>query len=461
MTDRKAEAKVIAETLADWAIALQLEAIPDSVRQTFRNLLLDCGGLMLSARNTDYVRAILSSCEAGGDCTAIGHPHGFTASDAALISGVAIHGEDYDDTFEGTPVHVGSVVVPAVVAACERHGLSGSDLLRGMTAGGELACRMALVAPTAIHRAAFHPTAVIGAMASAFGVSVARSLTPSQTANALGIAGSMASGIIEYLAEGASTKRLHPGWAAQSGLRAASLAANGLSGPRTVFEGVHGFFNAFADAAIPRDFDRLKKDLGKVWEVENIAFKPYACGTMAQPFIDAAISLRGQIGNIDSIQEIMAPTSEGIVHRLWEPAQEKARPSTAYSAKFSIPYCIAIGLSKGTAGLQEFNDEAVRDDSVLRLAAKVRYQIDPDDPYPENYVGALTATLEDGTKFEARQPCLRGGRAAPLSRTELMTKFNANASFGGWPEDTARAFIEFCQQAFELPDLRSLARFQK
>ncbi|NNG04663.1 MAG: MmgE/PrpD family protein [Inquilinus sp.] len=328
----------IAEILAEWAAGLSRDAIPSEVADTLRRALLDAGGLMVAGRRMAYVDAVRATAEAAGRCTAIGHAGGFTAGDAALISGVAVHGEDFDDTFEGTPVHVGAVLVPALLAAAERDGLSGESLLCGLAAGGELACRMAVVAPTAIHRAAFHPTAVIGALAAAFGVSAAQGASPEHSARALGIAGSMASGIIEYLAEGTSTKRLHPGWAAQSGLRAASLASRGFTGPRTVFEGEHGFFRAFAHRDIERDFGRLTDGLGARWELESLAFKPYACGTMAQPFIDAAISLRGEIGDPDAVTEIVAPTAEAILHRLWEPMAEKTAPSTPYSAKFSVPY---------------------------------------------------------------------------------------------------------------------------
>ena len=456
----RAPATTVAETLAGWASRLGRDSIPPAVEATLRRAVLDAGGLMVAGRSMDYVRAALGSAEGDGPCTAIGHDGGYTAGDAALISGIAVHGEDYDDTFEGTPVHVGAVLVPALMAAAERYRLSGEALLLGAAAGGELACRMAVVAPTAIHRAAFHPTAVIGALAAAFGVAVARRLQPGAIVSALGIAGSMAAGIIEYLAEGTSTKRLHPGWAAQSGLRAAALAGQGFTGPRTVFEGEHGFFRAFAHPDIPRDYGRLTDRLGDVWEVQSLAFKPYACGTMVQPFIDAALSLRAEIEEIGRIAGITAPTAEAILHRLWEPMAEKTRPSTPYSAKFSIPFGIAVGLVEGAAGLSQFTAEKIADPRILGLASKVRYEVDLADPYPENYVGALQILMDDGKVLEARQPCLRGGRRQPLSDAELERKFRANAAFGGWPEERADRFIRFCDGAFSAPSLETLADFR-
>ncbi len=450
----------IAETLAGWGNDLTASTIPDGVAATLRRAMLDAGGLMVAARGMDYVAAARDSVEVAGRCTAIGHAGGFSAGDAALVSGIAVHGEDFDDTFEGTPVHVGAVLVPALLAVAERDGLSGEDLLRGLAAGGELACRMAVVAPTAIHRAAFHPTAVIGALSAAFGVAVAKSLVPQLMVSAMGIAGSMASGIIEYLAEGTSTKRLHPGWAAQSGIRAAALAERGFSGPRTVLEGRHGFFTAFAHHEVRRDFGRLTNGLGETWELEGLAFKPYACGTMAQPFIDAAIRLRGQVPDLDAVEEIVAPTAEAIVHRLWEPKAEKVAPSTPYSAKFSVPYCIALGLARGAAGLHEFTGEAIRAPELLNIAAKVRHKVDPNDPYPDNYVGAITVRLRDGTELKAAQPCLRGGRSDPLSDADIEAKFRANTEFGAWPDALADRFQAFCAAAFTADRFGDLARFR-
>ncbi|MYK30877.1 MAG: MmgE/PrpD family protein [Boseongicola sp. SB0670_bin_30] len=450
----------IAETLAGWGNDLTASKIPDGVAATLRRAMLDAGGLMVAARNMGYVAAARDSVEAAGACTAIGHVGGFSAGDAALVSGIAAHGEDFDDTFEGTPVHVGAVLVPALLAVTERDGLPGEDLLRGLAAGGELACRMAVVAPTAIHRAAFHPTAVIGALAAAFGAATAKRLVPQQTACAMGIAGSMASGIIEYLAEGTSTKRLHPGWAAQSGIRAVALAERGFTGPRTVLEGEHGFFAAFAHPEIPRDFGRMTNGLGESWELEGLAFKPYACGTMAQPFIDAAIKLRAQVPDHEAVDEIVAPTAEAILHRLWEPNAEKAAPSTPYSAKFSVPYCIALGLVRGAAGLGEFTSETIQDPRLLQTAAKVRYVVDPNDPYPDNYVGAITVRLRDGTELKAAQPCLRGGRSDPLSDAELEAKFRANTEFGAWPDALADEFHACCATAFTADRPGNLARFR-
>ena len=212
------------------------------------------------------------------------------------------------------------------------------------------------VAAGHMHRACFHPVGVIGALGAAAGAGTALGLTPQQLAMAFGIAASTASGIIEYLTDGAWTKRLHPGWAAQAGLRAAQLGAAGFRGPGTVFEGTHGLFSAFAPSIDP-DFGPLTSDLGTRWETARVAFKPYACGTMTQPYVDCAVRLRRQGIRPEDIKSIVCEVGEGTVHRLWEPLADKQRPVSSYGAKFSLPYSIAVMLVRGRAGLEEFSDE--------------------------------------------------------------------------------------------------------
>src|SRR5215813_3705899 len=205
------------------------DRLPPAVRVVCDAVLMDVAGLCVSARKSDYVQAALRASSEPGSCTVIGHQGAFNIATAALCNGTAAHGEDYDDTFEGGPVHAGAVIVPALLATAEHHRLAGGDALRGVAVGCEVMCRLCLVAPKRVHKAGFHPTAVFGALGAAAGVASALSLDETEWFNALGIAGSMASGIIEYLAEGAWTKRMHPGWAAQAGYRAARMAQAGFT----------------------------------------------------------------------------------------------------------------------------------------------------------------------------------------------------------------------------------------
>jgi 2-methylcitrate dehydratase PrpD len=445
----------VAEELAQKIAALDAARLPDAVRGKCEELLIDVVGLAVTARNEDYVQSVLAACDDDGPCTAIGHARPLSAVAAAMVNGTAIHGEDFDDTFEGGPVHAGAVIVPAVLAACERHGLGGAAALLGIAVGVETTCRLSLVAPTRTHKAGFHPTAVFGAMGAAAGVGAALGLSPRQLVDALGNAGSMAGGIIEYLAEGAWTKRLHAGWAAQAGIRAALLGRAGFFGPRTVFEGVHGFFHAFAPANTG-DFAALAGDFGTRWVTETLAFKPYPCGTMTHPYIDCARRLAKRV-RADDVVEMDCEVGEGTVHRLWEPLAAKRRPANGYAGKFSTPYCIAAGLVRGNVALSDFSDEAVRDPAVLALAAKVRYRIDPNNPYPKNFTGHIRATLRDGAIVEERQPFMRGGAKAPLTRADIEEKFLLNVRHGGWSDARAAAALGLIAGLFDGPvDLEPL-----
>ena len=435
----------ISEQLAD-----AVQNARDVPREMAEKLLIDVAGLCVAARRTDYARASLAGWEASGGCTAIGHSRTLDAAGAAFVNGTAAHGEDFDDTFEGGPVHAGAVIVPAVLAIAERNKIEGRDALRGIAVGAEVMCRASLVAPKLIHKAGFHPTAVLGAMGAAAAAATALRFSKHQFVNALGIAGSMAAGIIEYLAEGAWTKRMHPGWAAQSGIRAADLARAGFVGPRAVFEGTHGLFHGFARTA-DGDWDKLVGGFGERWVANSLAFKPYACGTMTQPYVDCARRLAQKGVRAEEVVEMVCEAAEGTVHRLWEPLADKQRPPNAYFAKFSQPYCIAAGFVLGHAGLEAFTEERVRDGRLRSLAAKVRYEIDPDNPYPDEFTGHVRARLKDGRTLEERQGHLRGGRNEPLSRADIEEKFRLNCAYGGWSAAQAERFLAFARQAFDSP----------
>ncbi len=420
----------VAETLAAAVAGLQPERLPAALRGMAENLVLDIFGLCLAARRTDYVRAALDASDGDGNCTVFGHARTCDSSGAALVNGVAAHGEDFDDTFEGGPVHAGAVIVPAVLAAAERFALDGKTALLGIAVGVETICRLSLVAPRLVHKAGFHPTSVFGAPAAAAAVGAALRLDARQLANALGIAGSMASGIIEYLADGSWTKRLHPGWAAQAGLRAALLARQGFKGPRSVLEGTHGLFNGFARRS-DGNYAKLTGEFSREWVAETLAFKPFACGTMTHPYIDCAIRLATRGIEAEAIESIVCEVAEGTVHRLWEPLALKQAPPNPYAGKFSGPFCVAVGFVTGDAGLAAFTEATVADPRIRALAAKVRFVVDPANPYPDNYTGHLRATLRDGSVVEERQPHLRGGAHEKLSFTAIEAKFRANAAFGG------------------------------
>lgn len=459
MSDTPAvQGPAIAESYAQWLASLRLADLPSAMQAATTRDLMDAAGLCLAARHADYMQQIMQGWDSDGPCTVIGQGRGLDAGGAALAMGVAIHGEDFDDTLEGAPIRVGAMTIPAALAAAQRFGLSGERAFLGVAAGLETVCRLNHIAPGAIHKAGFHPVGVIGALGAAAAAGVTLGLDARAQAMAFGIAGSFASGILEYLSEGAWTKRLHPGWAAQSGLRAAVLARTGFFAPRTVLDGPHGFFHAFAPTAVP-DFSHLQKELGQDWYASRIAFKPYACGTMIHPYIDCMIRLAATGIQAEEIAHITCPTGAGLVHRLWEPLADKHRPPSGYAAKFSMPFCMAVGFFERDAGLAQFADEKTQDAQILALCAKISYEIDPANEYPHNYSGHIRVHTHDGRRIDLDQPHMRGGMREPLSDEEIHAKAMANCEYGGWPRARGQELMDWIADLPARPDLSAMRRF--
>jgi 2-methylcitrate dehydratase PrpD len=181
---------------------------------------------------------------------------------------------------------------------------------------------------------------------------------------------------------------------------------------------------------------------------------------MIHPFIDCMLRLAALGVAADDIAKVECQTGEGLVDRLWEPLPAKQRPATGYAAKFSMPYCMAVGFIDGEVGLGQFTDERTSDEAVLALASRIGYVIDPDNEYPRNYSGHIRATLRDGSVLELRQPHFRGGVREPLSRQELIAKFHANVTYGGWPRSLGDELLEFCLSVERAADLRGLRAFR-
>jgi 2-methylcitrate dehydratase PrpD len=422
----------VARRYARFVLGLKLEDVPAPVLGKARVLTLDTIGSCLASSRQDFGRAVLQAAEQLGgapESTLIGSKTKTGPASAALANGTLAHGLDFDDTREDAIVHTGSVAVTTALAVGESLGASGRAVLEALIAGVEVMCRIGLAVPGRFHARHYHPTALTGSFAAAAAAGRLYGLSEGQLVHALGICGSQAGGIIEYLTDGSWTKRLHPGWAAHGGVAAALLARSGFTGPETVFEGAHGFYQAFAGGVEDAKLEALLASLGRHWELDQLTFKPYPCGSIAHPYMDCALRIRERHGvKPEQIAEIRCRTAEGPLPRLWEPLAAKHRPPNGYAAKFSLPYLLAVMLAKGRATLAEFTDEAVRDPAVLGIAAKVGYEIDPTIDYPRQFIGHVAVRLTDGRLLEERQDHYRGGPEFPLTREELEAKFRGNAT---------------------------------
>jgi len=433
-----------AARLARFVGGLSLDAVPASVVERAVSLTLDTLGNGLAAAGEDFGRAALDTAERLGgapESALLGRATRVAAANAVLANATLAHGLDFDDTREDAIVHTSCVAVTTALALGEAVGASGRAMLEAAIAGVEVMCRVGLAVPGALHARHFHPTAITGGFGAVAAAGRLQRLSEAQLTHALGIVGSQAAGIIEYLADGSWTKRMHAGWAAHAGVVATLLAREGFTGPATVLEGEHGLFAAFAGGHEAARLGGLLESLGRVWELEALTLKPYPCGSIAQPYMDCAARLRERDGiRADAVAAIRCRTSAGPVPRLWEPLAAKHAPPNGYAAKFSLPYLIAVILVKGRAGLAEFTDAAVRDPDVLRLASRVTYEIDPTIDYPRQFVGDVELTLADGRRLRERQDRPRGGPDAPLTLAEIEAKFRGNAGLA-LPAARAEAII--------------------
>jgi 2-methylcitrate dehydratase PrpD len=446
------------EKIAAFVRELKLEQVPPEVVDKTKLVFLDAVGIALASSTMDFgVMALDVARTLGGnrESRLIGTSDKTAAANAVIANGTLAHGLDYDDTLEGGIVHTGCCGPMTALAVGEALGASGKAVLEAAVAGIEAMCKIGLVAPGKFHARGFHPTALCATFGAAAAAGKLYGLETAQWPDAFGICGSQSSGIIEYLADGTWTKRLHPGWSSHAGIVAVMLAQRGFRGPAAVFEGTHGFFHAFAgDQGV--NLQRLN-ELGKTWEIPKLTFKTYPCGSISHPYMDCALRLKQKYAiRPEKIAEVVCRTAEGPVHRLWEPLKEKQRPVSGYGAKFALPYSIGVMLVRGKAGLEEFSDEAIRDEEVLKIADKIRYELDPTIDYPRHLSGHVKIKLDDGTILEENQPYPRGGFELPLPPEDIEEKFRANASLA-IERKKAEEIIAAVRRLESLPKIEALA----
>ena len=450
------------QAIGRFVCGLGLAAIPQVVIDKAKLVLLDTLGVALASSTMDFGAMVTRVAQALGgspDSRLVGSTGKVAAANAVLANGTLAHGLDYDDTLEEAIVHTGCCAGMTALAVGEEVGADGRSVLEAAIAGTEVMCKIGLVAPGKFHARGFHPTALCSTFGAAAAAGKLYCLEPAQWSDAFGLCGSQSSGIIEYLADGTWTKRLHPGWSAHGGVIATLLARQGFRGPEKVFEGTHGFFHSFGGSTEYR-FEKLL-ELGKIWETPRLTFKSYPCGSISHPYMDCALKLRQEYAPApERIVEVICRTAQGPVHRLWEPLADKQRPASSYGAKFSLPYCIAVMLIRGRAGLEEFTDEAIRDPSVLALAKKVRYELDPSIDYPRHFSGHVQIRLADGSVIEENQPHPRGGLEDPLPPEEIEAKFRANARLR-LPPARVDEIIAAVGCLEELPNITSLTDLLK
>jgi 2-methylcitrate dehydratase PrpD len=416
----------VTQGLADFCAGLKAATLPDAVRARTRQLVLDLAGSIVRARHeAESTPALLAAAQAlglaNGGSVVLADGARWTPAGAALVNGALAHSLDFDDTHAAASLHPGAPVIPAAFAAAEMAGAAGADILAAIVAGYEVTCRVALALPAAAHYdRGFHPTATCGAFGAAAAAGRVFGLDGKAIGEALGIALSQAAGSLQFLANGAWTKRFQVGWSAMSGLAAASLAREGFLGAAAALEGRHGFMHAYAPAPMPAvALDRL----GEVWELMNTAVKPYPSCRYGHAAIDAAIALRAELGlRPEEIERVTVGLPAKGMLLIGAPAEQKANPQNVVDGQFSGPFVVAAALATGAMGWQSY--ALLHDPTVRALLPKITCEQDSEieAEFPRNMSAKLTLVARGGT-LTRKVVVPKGEPGNFLTGDELRAKF--------------------------------------
>lgn len=429
----------LAGRLAAFASSSRLDGIPDEVTASVRQRVLDIIGLCVAAHRVPTSRAVVDYVlDQGGHRQAhmIGARAVVTGGQAAFVNGVLAHSLDYDDTHLPSVLHPSASVVPAALAAGEHANSTGLAVVRAIAVGLEVTVRLGMAGyDTDLRNSVFfehgqHATSICGAMGGAVAAGLLYGLDVDQLRDTLGIAASMAAGVIEANRTGGTVKRLHCGWAAQSAVAAAQLVQHGFSGPPTVLEGRFGFFEAFLHGRF--DPDQVTGGLGETWAVPGIFFKPYPANHFTHTAIDAGRAAAAAGIQPGDISAMTLAVPKAVVRTIGQPLMSKQNPETGYQAQFSGPYAVVAGLLGGGGlgvGPDDFTDELARDPARRALMAKIDVVSDErcDAIFPFQFPAILTVCTSTGVRaFEILAN--RGSPDRPLSDRELSQKFADNTS---------------------------------
>lgn len=429
----------LGQALARFAADTTLASLPHAVADSVKKRVLDTLGICVAASTlptSAAARAYAADQGGAGQAHAIGMAGRMPATFAGFVNGVLAHSLDYDDTHLPSVLHPSASVIPAALAAAEAAGADGAATIAAIAVGLEVCVRAGMAGYDASSGTSVffehgqHATSICGALGAAVAAGMLYRLDADGILHSLGLAGSMAAGLIEANRTGGTVKRMHCGWAAHAGISAAQLAAHGFTGPPTVLEGRFGFYQAWLHGQF--DPTAITDGLGTRWAVPDIFFKPYPANHFTHTVIDAARALRERGVAAEDIDSVVVGVPASIVRTIGEPLEVKRAPATGYMAQFSGPYAVAAGLFGGGGlgvGLDDFTDALARDPARRALMAKVTVVADDECSaiFPHQFPAVVRVRASDGQEFVEKVLANRGGPQRPLSYPELATKFSDNA----------------------------------
>jgi 2-methylcitrate dehydratase PrpD len=435
----------ISQELAAFALAVQQGHADDAARR-MRVYALDTLAVTLAGSTSPssavMQRAVLAAA-GKPEATVMAAGRVTSAWDAALINGAFAHALELDDDHRIAVLHPGAVVVPAALAAAEAAGASGLTFLRALLVGYEVACRLGEVYRGSLFDNALHPTALCGVFGAAAAAAVCLDLDEDAFVRALGIAGTQASGLTEWRADGSWIKRLHPGRSAHAGVLSARLACEGFTGPASIFEGDGGFFRAFTHGEAI-DVDAMTRGLGHDFRALGTAIKPYPCCRFEHGAIDLAL---------EAVKNGVAPDDiASIAIRIYHTnvLSYHTEPKNPVDAQFNVPFAVAVAFTNKAVRLADFTQRGISDPAVLRLAGRI--EVTEDDEftaiYPQQYNVQMALDFRNGQTVTLHSGCPSGDPEAERYRQDP-------AAFAREVDDKVVALLGECGFAERTDDLRA------
>ena len=439
---------------------VEFSDLPDEVVDRTRYLLLDFLGCAIRGTLTESTGPVLRVAQGKSSAERmvpiIGTERSSEASFSALAIGTAAHSLELDDVVNSGSLHPAVAVLPAALSTGYRSRCSGSELIAAMVIGYELMVKLGIaLKPTAHYRQGFHPTGTCGAFGAAAASARILKLTPQQMLHALGIAGSQAAGSLEFLANGAFTKRFHAGWAAHSGVVAADLAKEGFTGPASIIEGKFGFLHGYSTESVPEDVIR---NWSTPWEVLNSSIKPHACCRYKQGPIDCILEIMAANDlSAEDIARVEAAILDAGFALVAEPVDQKRNPQSVVDAQFSMPFGAALAILRGNASLERYHMDEISDPDIGSLMERVTCIRDPElnRYFPEKWPARVAIETTDGRHFTKRLDHPKGDPENPLSWDELIAKFTSLAG-QVLPASQCDTIVRLVREVDQLEDISEL-----
>ncbi len=417
----------ITKKLAGFVAELAYEDLPAEVTGRAKRLILDMTGIVIRARNdAESTPSLIAAVErlglAEGKCSVMGDARSYAPTAAALINGTLAHSLDFDDTHAEGSIHSSAPIVPAALAAAEMVDASGKDLITAVVAGYEVQIRLSLALnPSDHYDRGFHPTATCGVFGAAAAAGKLLGMDANGIRSAFGIALSQAAGSMEFLADGAWTKRSHVGQAAQNGLICAVMAAEGFKGVEKAFEGHAGFLKAYSPSPEP---DKAVAGLGESWETMRLAVKPYPSCRYSHAAIDGIVALMKEHGfSAQDVEEVEIGLPETGWKIIGGP-EDKTEPQSVVDGQFSMPFCAAVALREGGFVWDDY-EKHLKDETTRSLTRKVKTVVDPraEAEFPANMSGVARIKTPNGD-YETLVVVPKGEPGNFLADEEFRDKFD-------------------------------------